>query len=140
MNLALGAKIVWRLITGGSAWWKSVLEAKYLSSSKHKLLEANIPNRDSSNIWKLCKKIIPLMTQHISKVPGKGSSINISKDRILGQSPIGSKAEAIPAINWLNNRGIWNLAQITKWGSSSQAGLAGLCRTTQGIWKQASSL
>lgn len=121
LNLALGAKIVWRLITGDTAWWKSVLEAKYLNNTRHKLLETNIPNRDSSNIWKLCKKIIPLMAQNISKVPGGGSSINISKDRILGQSPMGSHTEATSAINWLNNRGIWSLAQITKWGSSSQA-------------------
>lgn len=118
LNLALGAKIVWRLITGSSAWWKSVLEAKYISDSRHKLLELNIPNRDSTHIWKLCKKIIPIMAQHVSKVPGEGSSISISKDRILGQSPMESKEEVLPALNWLQGKGIWNLAQISKWGAS----------------------
>lgn len=31
LNLAFGAKIVWRLITGASTWWKKVLEIKYLN-------------------------------------------------------------------------------------------------------------
>eukprot|EP00253_Pinus_taeda_P013957 PITA_13957 len=109
------------LKSGDTAWWKSVLEAKYLNSTRLQLLETNIPNRDSSNIWKLCKKIIPFMIQHISKVPGGGNSISISNDRILGQRPIGSNTDAIPAINWLNNRGIWCLAQIAQWGNPSQA-------------------
>eukprot|EP00253_Pinus_taeda_P012579 PITA_12579 len=121
LNLALGAKIIWRLISGAIAWWKTALEAKYLSSSRHQLLDTNIPNRESTKIWKLCKKAIPFMTQNISKVPGEGSSIKISTDRILGQTPIGSNAEVTPAISWLTDNGIWSLAQISQWESHSQA-------------------
>lgn len=121
LNLALGAKMVWRLITGDSVWWKAVLEAKYLNSTRDQLLDTNIPIRDSSNIWKLCKKTIPFIAQNISKTPGEGSSISISMDRILGQNSIGSNKEAVPAINWLNNRGIWNLAQITQWGNQTHS-------------------
>eukprot|EP00253_Pinus_taeda_P031705 PITA_31705 len=121
LNLTLGAKIIWRLISGATAWWKTVLEAKYLSSSRHQLLDTNIPNRESTKIWKLCKKAIPFMTQNISKVPGEGSNIKISTDRILGQTPIGSNAEVTPAISWLTDNDIWSLAQISQWESHSQA-------------------
>eukprot|EP00253_Pinus_taeda_P013489 PITA_13489 len=121
LNLALGAKIVWRMITGPTAWWKKILEAKYLNCTRQRLLETNIPNRDSTKIWQLCKKAINFMSQNISKVPGGGSSINFSTDRILGQHPIGTKMEAIPAINWLNGKGILHLAQISQWDNHSQA-------------------
>lgn len=99
LNLAFGAKIVWRLITGPTVWWKKVLEVKYLSCPRQQLLESNIPNRDCTKIWQLCKKAIPLMHQNISKVPGGGNNINFSIDKILGQQPLGSNAEAIPVIN-----------------------------------------
>ena len=84
-NLAFRGKIVWRLITGPLAWWKWVLESKYLDFPRQQLLDSNIPNRDSSKIWRLCKKAIPMMTQNISKVPRGGSSLNIGADKILGQ-------------------------------------------------------
>eukprot|EP00253_Pinus_taeda_P016388 PITA_16388 len=109
------------LKSGATAWWKTVLEAKYLNSTRHQLLDTNIPNRDSTKIWKLYKKVIPFMTQNISKVPEGGSSINFSTDRILGQPPIGSNMEVIPAISWLNENGIWCLAQISQWEIHSQA-------------------
>lgn len=34
---------------------------------------------------------------------------------------MGSNTEATPAISWLNDRGIWCLAQITHWGNYSQS-------------------
>lgn len=84
-NLAFGAKIIWRLIFGPPAWWKQVRESKYLNFPRQQLLDSDIPNRDSSKIWRLCKKAIPMMTQNISKVPRGGSSINIGANKILGQ-------------------------------------------------------
>eukprot|EP00253_Pinus_taeda_P020426 PITA_20426 len=95
LNLALGAKIVWRLITGPTTWWKKVLED--LSSLGSRLDE------------------------NISKVPGGGSSINFSNDKILGQQPVGSKAEVIPVVTWLNNKGLYHLSQISKWDTHTHA-------------------
>lgn len=109
------------MITGPTAWWKKILEAKYLNCTRQRLLETNIPNRDSTKIWKLCKKAINFMSQNISKVPRGESSINFSIDIILGQHPIGTKMETIPAINWLNGKGILHLAQISQWDNHSQA-------------------
>lgn len=61
------------------------------------------------------------MSQNISRIPGEGNSINFSTDRILGQQPIGSKTEAIPAIKWLNDKGIMHLSQISKWDTHTHA-------------------
>eukprot|EP00253_Pinus_taeda_P004040 PITA_04040 len=121
LNLALGAKIVWRLITGPTTWWKKVLEVKYLNCTREQLLDSNIPKRVCTKIWQLCKKAIPFMRQNISKVPGGGNSINFSNDKILGQQPMGSKEEVIPIITWLNNKGIYHLSQISKWDTHTHA-------------------
>lgn len=121
LNLALGAKIVWRLITGPTAWWKKALELKYLNCTRQQLLDSNIPNRECTKIWQLCKKAIPFMRQNISKVPGGGSSINFANDKILGQQPLGSKAEVIPIVNWLNNKGLHHLSQIAEWDAHTRA-------------------
>eukprot|EP00253_Pinus_taeda_P003821 PITA_03821 len=53
LNLAFGGKIVWRLITDPSTWWKMVLETKYLTSPRQQILDSDIPNRDSSKICKV---------------------------------------------------------------------------------------
>eukprot|EP00253_Pinus_taeda_P014530 PITA_14530 len=89
LNLALGAKIVWRLITGPTAWWKQVLEVKYLNCTRQQLLDSNIHNKDCTKIWQL--------------------------------QPMGSKAEAIPVINWLNDKGLYHLSQISKWDTNTHA-------------------
>eukprot|EP00253_Pinus_taeda_P027333 PITA_27333 len=103
------------LKSGPSSWWKRVLETKYLNSPRQQLFESNIPNKDSSKIWRLCKKVLPLMIQNISKVPSGGDSISIGTDRIMGQQPINMYQEAMPIIEFLNNRGIHHLAQISSW-------------------------
>eukprot|EP00253_Pinus_taeda_P012958 PITA_12958 len=72
LNLAFGVKMVWRLITGPAAWWKKVLEIKYLNFPRQKLLDSNMPNRDSSKIWRLCKKALHILKQNTLKVPGGG--------------------------------------------------------------------
>jgi len=59
------------------------------------------------------------MNQNISKVSGGGTSIKFGTDKILGQQPLVTKEEAIPAINFLNNRGIYHLSQISRWDSLS---------------------
>lgn len=69
LNLAFGGKIVWRFISGHSAWWKSVLEAKYLNFPRQHILDYDIPNRVCSTIWRLCKKAIPFLTQTFLKFP-----------------------------------------------------------------------
>eukprot|EP00253_Pinus_taeda_P004331 PITA_04331 len=121
LNLAFGVKMVWRLITGPMAWWKKVLEIKYLNFPRQQLLDSNMPNRDSTKIWRLCKKALLIMMQNTSKVPGGGTSINFGIDKIMGQQPLIMHQEATPVINYFNNRGIHNLDQISSWDPCTHA-------------------
>eukprot|EP00253_Pinus_taeda_P021304 PITA_21304 len=115
LNLAFGIKMAWRLINGPTAWWKQVIESKYLNGTRQRLLEDGIPNRDSSKIWHLCKKAIPILRQNTSKIPRGGDNINLATDRIMGLQPLNTIEEALPIIHYLNSKGIHRLGQISKW-------------------------
>lgn len=121
LNLAFGIKMAWRLINGPKAWWKQVIERKYLNGTRQRLLEDGIPNRDSSKIWHLCKKAIPFLRQNTSKIPGGGDSINFSTDKIMGLQPLNAIEEALPIIHYLNSKGIQRLGQISKWDLDTHA-------------------
>eukprot|EP00253_Pinus_taeda_P003424 PITA_03424 len=105
LNLAFGIKMAWRLINEPKAWWKQVIESKYINSKRQRLLEIDIPNRDSTKIWQLCKKAIPILNQNTSKIPGGGDSINYATDKIMGLQPLNTIEEAIPFIHHLNSDG-----------------------------------
>eukprot|EP00253_Pinus_taeda_P003315 PITA_03315 len=121
LNLAFGIKMAWRLINEPKAWWKQVIESKYLNDTRQRLLENDIPNRDSTKIWHLCKKAIPLLKQNTSKIPGGGHSINYATDKIMGLQPLNTIEEAIPIIHHLNCKGIQRLDQISKWDEDTGA-------------------
>eukprot|EP00253_Pinus_taeda_P028450 PITA_28450 len=121
LNLAFGIKIAWRLINEPIAWWKQVLECKYLSSKRQNLLETDIPIREATKIWQLCKKAIPHLSHNISKVPRGGDSIDFATNKVMGLPPLNTFDEAIPIIHHLNCKGIQNLHQISKWDENTGA-------------------
>eukprot|EP00253_Pinus_taeda_P004750 PITA_04750 len=121
LNLAFGIKMAWRLINEPKAWWKQVIESKYLNGTRQRILENDIPNRDSTKIWHLCKKAIPLLKQNTSKIPGGGDSINYATDKIMGLQPLNTIEETIPIIHHLNCKGIQRLDQISKWDEDTGA-------------------
>eukprot|EP00253_Pinus_taeda_P033369 PITA_33369 len=121
LNLAFGIKMAWRLINETKAWWKQVIESKYINGTRQRLLKNDIPNRDSTKIWHLCKKEIPLLKQNTSKIPGGGDSINYATDKIMGLQPLNTIERAIPIILHLNCKGIQRLDQISKWDEDTGA-------------------
>jgi len=120
-NLAFGGKIVWRLLEDQQAWWKKVIEAKYLNSPRQQLLTSEISVRSSTSIWKLCKKGISFMAQNVSKVPKGGSKISIGGNKIMGNQAISSCPGMEPILLFLQSKGIYRLNQITQWDIDTQA-------------------
>eukprot|EP00253_Pinus_taeda_P003964 PITA_03964 len=116
----LGMPLVWRLITGRNAWWKTVLEKKYLSHPRHQLLDHELPNRACSKIWRMCKKAIPFLDQNTSKVPKGDNYIRIGEDKIMGQQPISQRpltkqilalfSSAAPSKRYLADEFRWDLS------------------------------
>ena len=50
MNLALGAKIIWNLISGCRAWWKEALRKKYLIGTRDRCLDVIPTHQNGSSI------------------------------------------------------------------------------------------
>jgi len=106
MNLALAAKITWRFIIGDKSWWKQILEAKYMNHNRTLLLRKGYPIRPSSLFWNLIKKIVSLIKEKSSRIPGNGKLIKIWKDRIMGKQPIACQENIQDLRRWMKTKGI----------------------------------
>lgn len=60
-NIALGSKILWRLVIGKNEWWKKVIVHKYLSGERLGYLDMVPMVIGGSKIWKLLKASISLI-------------------------------------------------------------------------------
>jgi len=87
-NKALGIKLVWRRLIGQDQWWGDALARKYLNGQRSLLINGLIPNRPCTQIWRLIKKSIPHIKDHLSKNPGNGENTSIRNDRIMGAAPL----------------------------------------------------
>ena len=86
-----------------------------MDSSRKSLLNGNIPSRQCIQVWKLVKKTIPLMRNHISKIPGNGKTISISEDRIMGKEPLKTHSEIEGIQKWMRGKGLNTLHSISLW-------------------------
>ena len=50
MNKALGAKLIWRLVTGRKDWWKEVIRKKYIRRPRSKMLD-NAWTGKGTTLW-----------------------------------------------------------------------------------------
>ena len=66
------------------------------------------------------KKAITFLAQNLSKVPMGGNTINIGKDRIMGQTPIIDRPGTQRIISHFSDMGLNILSQFSKWDDQSQ--------------------
>ena len=57
-NLALGAKLLWQIVTGKDSWSKKALRKKCFPGPRKRCLDMPPPNRNGSPIYKLCIKAL----------------------------------------------------------------------------------
>jgi hypothetical protein len=88
MNLALGGKILWRIVTRKYDWWKKVLVKKYFTGPRKRCLDELPTARNGSPIWKLINAVVPIIQSDLTWVPGNGGSIDIWHDNIMGNKPL----------------------------------------------------
>jgi hypothetical protein len=87
-NLALGANLLWRLITGKSEWWKQFILFKYLSCPRIWCLDGEPPVQRGSQIRWLLKASIPLLQSRLTWIPSNDKLINLWSDSIIGNPPL----------------------------------------------------
>lgn len=95
MNIALGVKVLWHLITGQFDWWKQVLFKKYLHGNRKRCLDHPLDEGRGSPIWKLCKAVACLIQSKLTWIPGNGRLISIWDDSIMGKPPNGHNQELL---------------------------------------------
>jgi hypothetical protein len=76
-NLALGAKILWNIITGKSTWCKRALWRKYFRGPRKNCLEKPTKVGKGTPIFTLCQKALQTFQGQITWIPGNGKEINI---------------------------------------------------------------
>jgi hypothetical protein len=58
-NIALGAKLLWRLVSGNKEWWKTTIVKKYKMGTRKRCLDQEQVSHNGSPIWKLLRSSIP---------------------------------------------------------------------------------
>jgi hypothetical protein len=71
INIALGAKLLWRLVSDGNDWWKKEICYKYLTRNRKRCLDVAPTQQIGSPIWKLLSASLPLLRDHLFWCPGK---------------------------------------------------------------------
>jgi hypothetical protein len=87
-NLAMGAKILWNLVSRKNDWWKRILQKKYLVGSRLRCLDQRHSLDSGSPIGKLLSASIPLIQSQLTWIPGNGRKILIGADNIMGKQPL----------------------------------------------------
>jgi hypothetical protein len=76
-NSTMGAKLLWRIVSGGNDWWKHALINKYRLGKRKRSMDNPQTQQTSSQIWKLIKGTTPFLREHLSWIPGNGKTIRI---------------------------------------------------------------
>ena len=76
-NQALGAKLLWQMITGKESWSKAALRKKYFTGTRKRCLDSQPPSRRGSQVYNLCKKALEAFKRDLYWIPGNGKSIKV---------------------------------------------------------------
>ena len=86
-NVALGAKLLSRIIAPNPGWAQLALWKKYFRGQRTRCLD-NPKSISGTMIHKLCAKASSLINLHAHWIPGNGKHIKIWDDRIMGSDPL----------------------------------------------------
>lgn len=114
-NLAMGFKLIWRILNEKDSWWVAVLKKKYLNGPSSNILTESAPERQGTPTWNLIKKALPLCKSFFSKAPGNGRDVNIWNDSILGSQVRISNPHFYPLRRWMVEANLNSLFDISVW-------------------------
>jgi len=117
-NLAMGAKFLWRLITGDNDWWKQALSSKCRLGKRIRSMDKPHLNYTGYQIWKLIKGVSPFFREHLSWILGNGKSIKIWQDRIFGVTFNPSDENLSDLKGWMLGWGKRTLFDISAWNDN----------------------
>jgi ribonuclease HI len=120
-NVAMAAKIIWKIIAPKPGWAQLALWKKYFRGPRSRCLE-QVTQMPNSAFLKLYAKAAPLITTHSYWIPGNGKKINIWTDKIMNKAPIEDRASIRSLRCWMDRKGLRSLWDISCWNNSDWAG------------------
>ena len=114
-NLAMGAKILWNLVSGRESWSKKVLRRKYFPGKRLRCLDSPTLCKKGSPIYKLCLKVLHLFQVNLHWIPGNGKKIKLWEDSIMEDQPLGQNSGWRNIKAWAKDNNIGTLWDISSW-------------------------
>ena len=72
MNLALGSKILWRIVSGKRALWKEILQKKNMNGTRRRCMDKIDHDINGTPIQDLCNRALYIIQDHLYWIPGSG--------------------------------------------------------------------
>eukprot|EP00253_Pinus_taeda_P018975 PITA_18975 len=117
-NIALGAKLLWRIIATKPGWAQLVLWKKYFCGQRTRCLD-NPLTISGTMIQKLCDRALDLIKQHLHWIPGNGKRIKIWEDNIMGNVPIVEDCSLSLLKDWMDSAGVKTMWDLSQWENNS---------------------
>eukprot|EP00253_Pinus_taeda_P023626 PITA_23626 len=119
VNLALGSKILWKMIKEPLHPVSAILRSKYTNKVEFRTLQlSHIAN--STLLWKLCFKSSKLFKRHAFKISGNGKSTSLWQDRIMGCNALMNNDEIAELRDWLEIKGKHSIYDISNWDQRNE--------------------
>jgi hypothetical protein len=122
-NLALGANLLWNLVSGKLTWSKNALWKKYYSGTRRRCLNTTPKVSKGSPIFTICQKALGFSSPHLTWIPGNRENIRIWEDSILGDPPLDSVPGTNNLKNFLHDQQFNTIWDISKWNSDANNSL-----------------
>jgi hypothetical protein len=114
MNLAMGAKLLWRLVTKKKEWWKQSIWKKYFTGSRARCLDYPPKTTFGLSIFELLLETNLIISDNLNWISGNDTRISIWDDKILENDSQVLHASLLPVHVWLEEKGILTLSQLSQ--------------------------
>eukprot|EP00253_Pinus_taeda_P014353 PITA_14353 len=118
-NIAMGAKLIWRLIAPKLGWAQTVLWRKYFKGARLRCLDGPLPQENTS-FGKLCSKVVLLIQSKSYWIPGNGRKIKLWTDRVMDKERIGESPKLKALKDWMVAAGKTKLWDISIWDDTKE--------------------
>lgn len=112
MNLDLGEKLGWRILSDSIEWWKKAFTRNYFQKNHFIRPEGELWEGNGSKIWRMCKASSSFMLEHLSCKPGNRKHIHLWKDK-SPLSDLASNHGFVKFSRWMEEHGYSHLANIS---------------------------